>query len=77
MNKVICTFIFTILITLFFNNIENKSNIPCEYIVPLITAGIIKYIIGDWDVGSKWSYKDILYFISILLISFVITKKKI
>ena len=76
MNKVICTLIFTILITLLFNKIENKSNIPSEYIIPLITSIITKYIIGDWDTGSKWSYKDILYFASILLISFAITKKK-
>lgn len=74
MTRVIYTIIFTIIISLLFNALENKSNIPNEYIVPLITSGIIKYIIGDWDVGSKLSYTDILYFVSILTISFIITK---
>lgn len=75
MNQVIKTLIFSILISLLFNNIPNKSNIPNEQIIPLMCFVITKFIIGDWDIGSKWSLKDLTYFISLILISFITIKK--
>ena len=74
MNILINTIIFTILISLIFNNIPNKSNFPKEYIIPLLTVFITKYVIGDWDIGSKYSYKDIYYFLILLLLSYIVTK---
>lgn len=72
MNKVIFTIVFVILLTLIFKKIPNKSNIKKKYIIPVIVLCLTKYIIGDWDKGSKWSYSDILYVILILFLSFLI-----
>ena len=38
--------------------------------------GLTKYIIGDWDKGSSWSYSDVSYVTLILLISFFIIEYK-
>lgn len=73
MNAILNTILFTILITIILNFIPNKSNFPKKYVIPVITASLIKYIIGDWDKGYKWTYIDCLYWITIVSISFIIT----
>ena len=76
MNTIINTIIFVVLITLLFKNIPNKSNFPKKYIIPIIVLGLTKYIIGDWDKGSSWSYSDVSYVTLILLIRFFIIEYK-
>jgi len=66
MNKIFHTIGFTILITLLFLMIPNRSNFPKEIMIPILVAGITKYSLGDWDKEYKWTYLDILYWISIL-----------
>ena len=41
----------------------NKSNFPKQYIIPFITAMLIKYIQGDWDKNYTWSKLDIVYWL--------------
>jgi len=65
-NKCINTIVFTVLITLLFLIIPNKSNFPKQVIVPILVAGITKYSLGDWDKNYIWSSLDILYWLSII-----------
>jgi len=69
----ICLFA-SIFFTLIFFIIPNKSNISDYYIIPLIVALIVKYIFGDWDNGSKYSYIDVLYFLLIIILSILTIK---
>ena len=71
MNKIISTIGFTILITILFLMIPNKSNFPKEIIIPILVAGITKYSLGDWDKKYIWTHLDILYWISIITTSIV------
>ena len=66
MNNITNTIGFTILITILFLMIPNKSNFPKEIIIPILVAGITKYSLGDWDKKYKWTHLDILYWISII-----------
>ena len=69
MNKVINTIVFTIIITILFLMIPNKSNFPKEIMIPILVAGITKYSLGDWDKKYIWTQLDILYWISIITTS--------
>tara|TARA_A100001015_G_scaffold184496_1_gene205276 strand:+ start:38 stop:277 length:240 start_codon:yes stop_codon:yes gene_type:complete len=71
MNNITNTIGFTILITILFLMIPNKSNFPKEIIIPILVAGITKYSLGDWDKKYKWTHLDILYWISIISASVV------
>lgn len=71
MNKITNTIVFTILTTILFLMIPNKSNFPKEIIIPILVAGITKYSLGDWDKKYKWTHLDILYWISIISASVV------
>tara|TARA_E500000178_G_C16826642_1_gene664090 strand:- start:561 stop:800 length:240 start_codon:yes stop_codon:yes gene_type:complete len=71
MNNITNTIGFTILITILFLMIPNKSNFPKEIIIPILVAGITKYSLGDWDKKYKWTHLDILYWISIIVASIV------
>lgn len=71
MQKYIDTIVFTIVITLLFLSIPNKSNFPTEIMIPILVAGITKYSLGDWDKKYVWTNLDILYWISILVTSVV------
>ena len=74
MNKNLVVLLFSILLSIVFYYIPNKSNIDDLYIVPIIVALIIKYIFGDWDKGSIYSYSDIWYFLLILSVSIATLK---
>ena len=73
MNAIANTILFTLIITIILHFIPNKSNFPKIYIIPIIAASLVKYIIGDWDTGYKWTYIDYLYWITIISISFFVT----
>ena len=53
----------TMCLTFILSFIPNKSNFNSYYIIPFIVFLLIKYSVGDW------SNKDILYEISIILVS--------
>ena len=74
MIAILFTILCSILITLFFLLIPNKSNITDLFMIPLIACLILKYSIGDWDIGSKYSWSDVLYFIIIILTSILTIK---
>jgi hypothetical protein len=66
--------IINVIGTLIFIKIPNKSNLPTEYIIPLIMSLIIKYFIGDLDKGYQWTYSDIFYWVYILGLSYIIVR---
>ncbi len=51
----------------------NKSNVPTYLAVPFITAVLVKYLLGDWDEGMKWSKSDIQYFSAVIGTSYATT----
>jgi hypothetical protein len=72
--NVFITLIATVLITIIFFIIPNKSNISDYVMIPIIVALSVKYIFGDWDIGSKYSWSDVLYFALIICMSILTLK---
>lgn len=70
MNKYILTITFVIITTFILLMFDNKSNFPTGIMIPLIVAGLTKYIIGDWDTKFQWSYSDIIYWFLIFTFSY-------
>lgn len=51
----------------------NKSNVPTYLAVPFITVVLVKYLLGDWDEGMKWSQSDLQYFSAVIATSYATT----
>jgi predicted membrane protein len=68
------TFLFVVLVTLGLAMIPNRSNFPTTIIVPILTALLTKYTLGDWDRGFRWSSSDLLFWTSVLAISYITIK---
>lgn len=68
------TLIFAAVVTGLLFMIPNKSNIPSGIAIPLLTALLTKYTMGDWDKGFRWTLTDILYWVSILGVSWTTLK---
>jgi hypothetical protein len=58
------------MVTLGLSMIQNRSNFPTIIIVPLLTALLTKYTLGDWDNGFRWTSNDFLFWGSVLAISY-------
>ena len=69
--KIINIIILSIIFTSVLYFIPNKSNFSKIYIIPIITALLVKYIYGDLDKNYQWSSKDIYYWLIIFLTSFL------
>ena len=69
MKKILLTIISTIITTIFYYFIPNKSNISKYYIIPILVVFIVKYVLGDWDKGYSYTYIDLLFLLSIILFS--------
>ena len=50
---------------------KNNSNIPNRYIIPILVTLQIKYVFGDWDKGYSYTSMDILYWSSLLILSYL------
>ena len=64
------TFLFVVMVTLGLSMIQNRSNFPTIIVVPLLTALLTKYTLGDWDSGFRWTSNDVLFLGSVLAISY-------
>jgi hypothetical protein len=71
MNNIIKTLLSTIFLSILLFLFNNKSNFKTEYIIPIIVALLVKYLLGDWDKGYSWSCSDIQYWLFILIISYI------
>ena len=65
------TLLFSVLLTTALFFLPNNSNLRKEYILPFIVALLTKYVLGDWDDGYIWSYSDVYYWGSVLLVSYI------
>jgi hypothetical protein len=65
------TFLFVVMVTLGLSMIQNRSNFPTIIVVPLLTALLTKYTLGDWDSGFRWTSNDVLFLGSVLAISYL------
>ena len=65
------TLVFSVLLTTALYFLPNNSNLRKEYILPFIVALLTKYVLGDWDDGYIWSYSDVYYWGSVLLVSYI------
>lgn len=71
MNKIIITCILSILLSIILYFIPNKSNYNHYFMIPIIVILLIKYTLGDWDTGYIYTYKDILFYLILVLISII------
>jgi hypothetical protein len=67
---IVITILFVAIATLVLLQVPNRSNIPAEYIIPVIVALLTKYAMGDWDKGFQWSMMDIVYWVAVLGLSY-------
>lgn len=67
---IVTTVVFVVIITMILMYVENKSNLPSALIIPILVALLTKYVLGDWDRGFQWTALDIVYWMSILGISY-------
>jgi hypothetical protein len=65
------TFLFVVIVTLGLSMIQNRSNFPTYIVIPLLTALLTKYTLGDWDTGFRWTSNDVLFWGSVLATSYV------
>ena len=71
MSSIFHTLLFSVLLTTALYFLPNYSNIRKEMILPFIVALLTKYVLGDWDDGYIWSYSDVYYWGSVLLVSYI------
>lgn len=64
--------ILTILISLILKDIPNRSNFNKQYMIPLISLLIVKYVLGDFDTGYQWTLSDIFFVLYIVSLSSII-----
>ena len=65
------TLLFSVLLTTALFFLPNNSNLRKEYILTFIVALLTKYVLGDWDEQYIWSYSDIYFWGSVLLVSYI------
>lgn len=66
-NSVILTIITTVLLRL----LENNSQIAHQYAIPLVVSAVLWYIIGNWDTKKMYSLTNLLYWIIIMILSWI------
>jgi hypothetical protein len=79
--RILNTLFFSILASILFFNIPNRSNVSSFIAIPFLVSLLTKYIMGDWDTGFRWTSLDIPYWISILGASYgtvyILSKKEL
>jgi hypothetical protein len=71
MYGILQTLVFSVLVTTALFFLPNNSNLRKEMILPFIVALLTKYVLGDWDEQYIWSYSDVYYWGSVLLVSYI------
>ena len=65
------TLVFVIALTLGLLQIPNRSNFPETIYLPILVSMFAKYVIGDWDKGYTYTTKDVVYWVSQLVTSYM------
>lgn len=69
MNEYFKTILLSTILTIILLQCKNKSNFNSIYIIPIIVSLLVKYLIGDWDVGYQWTTSDIFYWTTLIFSS--------
>jgi hypothetical protein len=69
--SIVWTLVVAVVLTIVLGQIPNKSNVPTSLIVPVLVAGLVKYGLGDWDRGYAWTSSDLVYWASLLGVSYL------
>ena len=72
--RIIVTLLFSSAVTIGLFFLENRSNIPSIFMIPILASLLTKYVLGDWDIGFQMSFSDVAYWLSILGTSGLIVK---
>ncbi|OUU62281.1 MAG: hypothetical protein CBC22_04765 [Alphaproteobacteria bacterium TMED62] len=68
------TLAIAFIVSLILLQFTNKSNISSYIAVPLLTGGLLKYVLGDsGEEGLKWAASDLQYFSAIFVTSYATT----
>jgi hypothetical protein len=71
MNNKLLSIALCIIVVAILKTFINKSNFNDYLIITLIASLVVKYILGDWDIGYAWTVSDIYYWFSLFLTSVV------
>jgi hypothetical protein len=74
MNRFVSSTALTVSLSYILTNIQNRSNFRKEYVIPLISLLMTKYIIGDFDTGYTWTFNDIIFVSYVLLLSYAVVR---
>jgi hypothetical protein len=74
MNRFVNSTTLTVSLSYILTNIQNRSNFRKEYVIPLISLLMTKYIIGDFDMGYTWTFNDIIFVSYVLLLSYAVVR---
>lgn len=64
--------ISVVIYSIYLLQFANNSNFPSKYVIPLITVLSAKYFLGDFDIGYQWTFSDILFWVSLSLLSYIV-----
>ena len=71
-NTIVNSVILTIITTVVLRLLQNKSQIAHQYAIPLVVSAVLWYIIGNWDTKNMYSLTNLLYWIIIMIFSWII-----
>jgi hypothetical protein len=72
--RVIITLLFSSVATIGLFFIDNRSNIPSIFMIPILASLLTKYVLGDWDTGFQMTFSDVAYWSSILGSSYILVR---
>ena len=72
--RVFITLLFSSVVTIGLFFLDNRSNMPSVFMIPILASLLTKYVLGDWDKGFQMSVMDLAYWISILGTSYVLVR---
>ncbi len=70
--RICITILFVIFATIVFCSIPNRSNFPSSIVIPLLVALLTKYVLGDWDEGFRWTALDVVYWLTLIGVSYAV-----
>ena len=71
-NTITNSILLTIITTLILLLLENKSQIPHNYAIPIVVSGILWYVIGNLNTKKMYSVDNFIYWIVIMLLSYIV-----
>ena len=64
--------LLNVILTTCFFMIPNKSNFSKIYYIPLMVSIIVKYVVGDFDKGYRYTVHDITFWVYNIILSYCV-----